>query len=78
MSKIEKLINKILRDSQISYEDAERILFYLGFDLDITGSHHIFRKPNYARTISLKRRSQLLPYQVKDLKQVLMDHNYEK
>jgi predicted RNA binding protein YcfA (HicA-like mRNA interferase family) len=78
MSKIEKLITKVLRGTQISYDDAERILFYLGFDLDVTGSHHIFRKPDYIQTISLKKQSTLLPYQIKDLKQVLLNHNYEK
>ncbi|MBA3954153.1 type II toxin-antitoxin system HicA family toxin [Candidatus Dependentiae bacterium] len=78
MSKIEKLISKIFNGSSISYDDAERILLYLNFDLDVTGSHHIFRKRNYSKTVSLKRRPQLLAYQIKDLKQVLLDHNYEK
>ena len=31
MSKVDKLIQKILNGRQTSYEDAERILLFLGF-----------------------------------------------
>jgi len=44
MSRWEKLIHKILRESNTSYEEAEVVLFKLGFDLEVRGSHHIFRK----------------------------------
>ncbi len=40
-------------------------------------SHHVFRKPNY-KSISIKKRKELLSYQIKELKQVLLDHGYEK
>lgn len=76
MSKLQKLIEKILDDRDISYHDAETILLKLGFDLDIRGSHHIFRKNGYPRNISMKRRSHLLPYQIRELKEVLRDHGY--
>jgi len=76
MSKIEKLIQKILKGQSISYEEAEKLLIRLGFDLNISGSHHIFRKKGYIRNISLKRRSELLPYRLEDLQEVLKDHGY--
>jgi len=76
MSKFEKLIKKILSGSNVSYDDAENVLLGIGFQLKIRGSHHNFRKPQYVRTISIKRRPQLLLYQINDLKEVLKDHGY--
>lgn len=76
MSKLEKLIQKILNGQSISYDEAEKLLIRLGFDLNIRGSHHIFRKKGYEKNVSLKRRSELLPYQIGDLQEVLKDHGY--
>lgn len=76
MSKFEKLVEKILNGKNVSYNDAENLLLHLGFQLKIRGSHHIFRKPQYHQTISLKKRSLLLSYQIDDLKEVLKDHDY--
>ncbi len=77
MGTVEKLIQKILQDAAISYDMAERVLFRLGFELTIQSSHHVFRKPGYARTVSLKKRSRLHAYQVRLLVEVLNDHGYE-
>lgn len=76
MSKLEKLIHKILNGKNVSYNEAENVLMNLGFQLKIRGSHHNFRKPQYHRTLSIKRRSQLFSYQIDDLKEVLKDHGY--
>ncbi len=76
MSKFEKLIQKILNGKNVSHDEVENVLLHLGFQLKIRGSHHNFRKPQYHRTLSIKRRSQLLPYQIEDLKEVLQDHGY--
>ena len=76
MGKKEKLIQKILEGRDVSYDEAESLLLKLGFDIDIRGSHHIFRKKGYSTNISIKRRSQLLPYQINDLKEVLRNHGY--
>jgi len=59
-----------------SYEDAENVLLHLGFSLNIRASHHIFRKPKYPRTLSIKKRSQLIKYQVDEIKEVLKDHGF--
>lgn len=76
MSKEKKLVEKIFQDRNVSYHDAEKILLKLGFALEIKGSHHIFRKNGCAKNISIKKRSQLLPYQREMLKEVLKDHGY--
>ncbi len=76
MSKLEKLISKILSGQSVSYKEAERLLLGMGFSIEIRGSHHVFRKMGYPRNVSLKIRSQLLPYQIRLLKEVLRDHDY--
>ena len=75
MTKLEKLIQKIFTGSSLSYKEAETLLIKMGFQLEIRGSHHIFRKKGYHRNISIKKRPQLLPYQIRDLKEVLLDHD---
>jgi predicted RNA binding protein YcfA (HicA-like mRNA interferase family) len=76
MSKWQKLAQKILDGRNVSYAEAEGILLKMGFQLEIRGSHHIFRKKGYVRNVSIKRRPQLLPYQITDLREVLRDHGY--
>lgn len=76
MSTRQKIIEKILAGRAVSYEEAENILLNLGFAVEIRGSHHTFRKAGFVKNISLKRRSQLLPYQLEMLKEVLKDHGY--
>lgn len=78
MSKYDKLTSAILAGKKIAYHDAEKILLKLGFELLVTGSHHIFRKDGYQRSISLKKRTELLNYQVKIIQEVLKDHDYVK
>ncbi len=76
MSKLQKLIQKILDGRDVSYKEAETLLLKMDFRLEIRGSHHIFRKEGYIRNISIKRRPQLLPYQIADLREVLREHGY--
>ena len=74
MSKLQKLIEKILEGRNVSYEEAERLLIQLGFKIRVKGSHHVFFKDNYLEHVSIKRRSQLLAYQIWELKEVWRDH----
>ena len=76
MSTLEKLKGKIFSGSSVSYKEAENILFHLGYELKIRGSHHGFRKAGYG-TVVLKKRPQLLEYQIRELRQVLVEHGYE-
>ncbi len=77
MGSLEKLIQKILSGKKISYKDAEKILLGLGFKVKATGSHHVFRKVGSPYNISLKKRPQLLMYQIKMLQEVLINHGYK-
>lgn len=77
MSKTEKLIQKIFARQQVSYQDAEKLLFALGYELKIRGSHHVFRKDGQ-KHLTLKKRPQLLPYQITDLQEALRDHGYKE
>ena len=76
MSKLQKLIEKILEGRTVSYDEAEKLLIQLGFKIRTKGSHHVFFKDNYLKNVSIKRRSQLLTYQIRELKEVLRDHGY--
>ena len=77
MSKNEKLIQKIFARQQVSYQDAEKVLFALDYELKVKGSHHVFRKDGQ-KHITLKRRSQLLAYQITDLQEALREHGYKE
>lgn len=77
MSKFEKLKLKIAKGQAISYEEAENFLLKIGFKVRSPGSSHfIFWKEGYEKNISLKKRPQLLTYQVRLLEEVLK--NYEE
>lgn len=79
MSKFEKLKLKIKNGQAISYEEAENFLLKLGFKVRSPGSSHfIFWKENYEKNISLKKRSQLLPYQVRMLEEILKNHEKDE
>ena len=77
MGALDKLIQKILDGKQISYKEAERVLLSIGFKAKVTGSHHVFRKAKTKHNISLKKRPQLLPYQIKILRRMLINHGYK-
>ena len=75
MSKFEKLKLKIKNGQVISFDEAESVLLKLGFRVRSPGSSHfIFWKEDYEKNVSIKKRSQLLPYQMKMLEEVLKDH----
>jgi predicted RNA binding protein YcfA (HicA-like mRNA interferase family) len=76
MSKLQKLIEKLLNGRNVSFDEAENILTHLGFKKRVNGSHHVFFKEDYEKNVSIKRRSQLLSYQISDLREVLKDHGY--
>jgi predicted RNase H-like HicB family nuclease len=59
MSKIEKLILKILRgksDANISFDDLRNLLLHFGFQERVRGSHHIFVKELVEELINLQSR----------------------
>ncbi len=74
MSKFEKLIQKIKNGQSISYDEAEGLLLKFGFSVRSRGSHHVFSKDGYEKNISLKKRSELMQYQIRLIEGVLQDH----
>lgn len=79
MSKFEKIKLKIKNGQSISYEEAESFLLKLGFKVRSPGSSHfIFWKDGYEKNISLKKRSQLLPYQIRMLEEVVKTYEQDE
>lgn len=74
VSKYDKLIQKIKSGQSISYEEAEILLLKFGFNVRSRGSHHVFSKEGYEKNISIKKRSQLLPYQMRLIEEVVKNH----
>lgn len=74
MTKYDKLIQKVKNGQNISFEEAEVIFFKLGFTVRVRGSHHVFSKIGYEKNISIKKRSELLPYQIRLIEEVIKDH----
>ncbi|HKK67756.1 MAG TPA: type II toxin-antitoxin system HicA family toxin, partial [Bacteroidales bacterium] len=71
MGKYDKLIFQILSgtsDANIAFSDLINLLQYLGFEMRIKGSHHIFRKagveekPNSRRKAIKRNRIKLNRY----------------
>ncbi len=71
MSKFEKLKVKIREGKSISYDEAENLLYKLGFHMGSRGSHHNFKRDGYPKNIAIKKRSELLPYQIKLILEVI-------
>ena len=72
MSKFEKLKLKIKNGQTISYDEAENLLLKLGFKMrSPRSSHFVFSKEGYEKNIAIKKRSQLLTYQIRLLEEVL-------
>jgi len=78
MGKHEKLLFKILSgtaDANIHFEDLCNLLRSLGFEERIRGSHHIFRKDGVVEKINLQKdRDKAKPYQVKQVRYVILRH----
>lgn len=75
MSKFDKLKQKIKNGQNISFDEAEKFFTKLGFKIRSSGSSHfVFWKEGYDKNISIKKRPQLLSYQMRMLEEVLKDH----
>jgi hypothetical protein len=76
MSKIEKLLLKILRgksDANISFDDLRNLLLHFGFQERVRGSHHIFVKELVEELINLQCDGNAAkPYQVKQVRRILL------
>jgi predicted RNA binding protein YcfA (HicA-like mRNA interferase family) len=78
MSKVKKLLNKILAgtsDSNISFEGLCNLLEKLGFELRIKGSHHIFTKLNVIEILNIQPlNNNAKAYQVKQVREIILKY----
>jgi predicted RNA binding protein YcfA (HicA-like mRNA interferase family) len=79
MGKHQKTLKKILdgrSDTNIKFSDLTSLLTYLGFDMRIKGSHHIFRRDGIKVLINLQQDgNKAKPYQVKQVRSVILEYN---
>lgn len=78
MGKYDKLLFQILRgtsDANIGFDDLCQLMFRLGFEERIRGSHHIFRKEGIEEKINLQRDDiKAKAYQVRQVRAVILKY----
>ncbi|MFZ2807530.1 MAG: type II toxin-antitoxin system HicA family toxin [Desulfosalsimonadaceae bacterium] len=78
MGKYDKLLFQILRgtsDANIGFDDLCQLLFRLGFEERIRGSHHTFRKEGIEEKINLQRDDiKAKAYQVRQVRAVILKY----
>jgi predicted RNA binding protein YcfA (HicA-like mRNA interferase family) len=81
MSKIEKLLIKILRanaDNNVEFDEIVNILFRLGFEVRIKGSHHIFTKNGIDEILNLQPKDgKAKAYQVKQVREIIIKYRLD-
>ncbi len=82
MNRDDNLRQRILSgqsDANIRFNDLCMFLLRLGFVERVRGSHHIFRKGGVRERINLQRDgSHAKPYQVRQVRQVVLRHQLEE
>ena len=79
MGKRDRVVEQVLggtADANIAFDDLCRLLEQIGFEVRIRGSHHLFRKSEVIERINLQRDgSKAKPYQVRQVRQILVKYN---
>ncbi len=74
----ERLLQTILRgrsDANIRFSDLQALMEYLGFEVRIRGSHHLFDKEGIVEIVNLQRRGgHAKPYQVRQVRQLILKY----
>ena len=79
MSSRDKLIHKILTGTKnITFDEVRALLLWLGFKERVRGSHFGFHDDAMGLNITIKRRKELLAYQVHEAREVLKKHGYKE
>ncbi len=82
MGQYQKLLAQILRglsDANVEFEELCQLLKYLGFEVRVRGSHHIFRKAGVMHKINLQRQgAKAKPYQVKQVRNLILQYRLAK
>jgi predicted RNA binding protein YcfA (HicA-like mRNA interferase family) len=78
MGKHERLIQQIVggrADANIAFKDLCNLLLRCGFEMRVSGSHHIFRKAGVEEKINLQKDgSKAKPYQVKQVRHMILKY----
>ena len=78
MGKYQKLLQVLLSgrsDANIEFDELRQLLTRLGFDERVRGSHHLFRKDGIEEKINIQKAgSKAKPYQVKQVRDVIVKH----
>ncbi len=81
VKKYDKLIFQILRgrsDANISFTDLTNLLLELGFEMRVSGSHHIFRRKDIVEKPNLQKDgNKAKVYQVKQVRNIILKYKLE-
>ena len=80
MTKLDKLIKKVLEGKAISTDEAIKLLLTLGYlkrkRIRAGSSHQIYVKDNMPSVALVANRKELKPYQIQDLQEILKKEGY--
>ena len=81
MDRHERLLQTILggrSDANIRFADLRALLFHLGFDERVRGSHRLFAKQGVVEIINIRSRGgQAKPYQVRQVRNIILKYKLE-
>ena len=76
MGKQEKLLIQILKgqsDANINFQNLVGLMQKFGFDIRVSGGHHIFRKEGVLEKINLQKEgNNAKPYQVRQVRNIIL------
>ena len=79
MSTYDKLLDSVLsgkQDSNIKFKDLQSLIKSLGFNERIKGDHFIYKHDDYIERIVIQPNgNKAKPYQVKQVRQLIMKYN---
>jgi len=78
MAKYNRLTQQILSgqaDANIPFDDLCNLLLRYGFEMRVSGSHHLFRKAGITEKLNLQKDNhKAKPYQVKQVRNVILKY----
>ena len=78
MSKTDKVFERIMSgqaDSAISFDELCNLLGRLGFAERVSGSHHVFKKPNVPAIVLQADAAHAKSYQIRQVRQIFRQYN---
>ncbi|MBM4045741.1 MAG: type II toxin-antitoxin system HicA family toxin [Planctomycetes bacterium] len=80
MGRYERLVQQILSgraDANIRFGDLCNLLRRFGFDMRVSGSHHIFRMQGVEEKVNLQQDgNNAKPYQVRQVRQLILKYRF--